>query len=496
MKFSVLTLFPEIIALYARTSIVGRAQSAGIISVDSVDFRTFSADPNRKVDDSPYGGGSGMVLACQPVVDAWASLQPMAAKSKTIVLTPTGIPLTHNLAKAFSEDYQQLVLLCGHYEGFDQRIFELIPDVLPVSLGDFVLTGGELAALSVIDAVTRLLPGAVQKFSSVEADSFYNTLLDHPHYTRPANFRGHEVPAVLRSGDHQKIAAWRKEQALAITRHYRPDLLNQSNRSASIVHTETGVSEKDSQESSQNNPAHSPDFDAAQLGIHPFVTRQTPESHHAHFNGSWDALLALTKKYWKNRVPSPNNPLVFLVPLPEAACEQFFTATVSLEQIKPALDQGTLKLVAAYKTRTSPQNNTNNTTKSENSSKKEEAPCLQVFATPAADLKRPHSDESRSTDTKQPVPQKQKASRVDIVLYHHDILAADNDAPEPKIADFYIISVNASPSQSPEPMNPMTMARNQLHLPGGTKPKTPYSSEEYARAVYFWSQHVKFHPAQ
>lgn len=224
MKFSVLSLFPDLVDAYVNTSIIGRANASGVISVNVVNPRDFSTDPHKKVDDSPYGGGSGMVLACQPLEAAFESLLPLEEPARVLLTTPTGRRFDHAMAKELSEA-KQIVIFCGHYEGFDERIKQLIPNLEEVSMGDYVLTGGELPALSMIDAVTRLLPGAVQKFSSVESDSFYNGLLDYPHYTRPAEYKGHKVPDVLLSGDHAKIAEWRHQQSLERTRQTRPDLL-------------------------------------------------------------------------------------------------------------------------------------------------------------------------------------------------------------------------------------------------------------------------------
>lgn len=224
MKFSILTLFPEVIQAYANASIMGRAMRNGVISVDAINIRDFSADPHHKVDDSPFGGGSGMVMACQPVESAFESLLPLQEPARVLLTTPTGRRFDHGMAVALSQ-CSQLVMLCGHYEGFDERIKLLIPRIEEVSLGDFVLTGGELPALCMADAVTRLLPGAVQKFSSVEADSFYDGLLDYPHYTRPAEYKNLKVPDVLLSGNHAVIAKWRHEQSLQKTRQLRPDLL-------------------------------------------------------------------------------------------------------------------------------------------------------------------------------------------------------------------------------------------------------------------------------
>lgn len=224
MKFSILTLFPEIIEAYVSASIVGRARQKGVVTVEAINFRDFSTDAHRKVDDSPFGGGSGMVLTCQPLESAYESLLPLQQPARVLMTTPTGRRFDHRFALELSKAHQ-VVLFCGHYEGFDERIKTLIPEMEEVSMGDYVLTGGELPALSIVDAVTRLLPGAVQKFTSVQADSFYDGLLDYPHYTRPAEYKGLQVPKVLLSGNHAAIAQWRKAQALERTQRLRPDLL-------------------------------------------------------------------------------------------------------------------------------------------------------------------------------------------------------------------------------------------------------------------------------
>jgi tRNA (guanine37-N1)-methyltransferase len=225
VKFSVLTLFPELIESYTTTSIIGRAVANETIKVDVLNPRDFTTNKHKKVDDTPYGGGAGMVLACQPVVDAYRSLLPLNPKAKVILTSPAGKKFTHELAMEWAEITDQLVILCGHYEGFDHRIFELIPALEEVSVGDFVVTGGELPALLMIDAVSRLVDGCVQAKESVENDSFYNGLLDFPHYTKPAVFEGLAVPTVLLSGNHAEIEKWRKAQALARTQDLRPDLL-------------------------------------------------------------------------------------------------------------------------------------------------------------------------------------------------------------------------------------------------------------------------------
>ena len=224
MKFSVLTLFPDIISAYTQASIMGRAQSAGVIQVDIINPRDFTIDPHKKEDDSPYGGGSGMVLTCQPFDDAYQSILPLQQPARVLMTSPAGRRFDHAYATELAA-CKQVVLLCGHYEGFDERIKQLIPEIEEVSIGDYVVTGGELPALSIMDAVMRLQPGAVQKFSSVENDSFYNGLLDFPHYTRPEEYKGLKVPDVLLSGNHAEIEKWRKAQVVAITKALRPDLL-------------------------------------------------------------------------------------------------------------------------------------------------------------------------------------------------------------------------------------------------------------------------------
>ena len=230
MRYSVLTLFPDAVLPYTRTSIVGKACNKGIIAVEAINPRDFTASKHRKVDDTPYGGGPGMVMAAQPLVDAYESLLPLAEPSITLLTSPGGRPLTDTWARELST-YKHIVILCGHYEGIDARVHDCIPNVHEVSIGDFVLTGGELAALCVIDAVSRFIPNVVQKTESVDGDShtasdeYPKGLLEYPHYTRPEEFRGHNVPEVLLSGNHAAIAAWRHQQALDKTRRIRPDLL-------------------------------------------------------------------------------------------------------------------------------------------------------------------------------------------------------------------------------------------------------------------------------
>ena len=226
MNITVLTLFPEMFTALNH-SIVARAQEEKRIELNYVNFRDYSTNRHGRVDDSPYGGGAGMLLTPQPVFDAIAALPK--ANRRIIALTPTGRRFDQRLAEEWSTE-TELVFLCGHYEGFDQRIHdELVTD--EVSLGDFVLTGGELAAMTMIDATVRLLPDVLGKAASHEDDSFSTGLLEYPHYTRPADFRGLVVPDVLLSGNHARIETWRREQALKRTLERRPDLLEQADLS-------------------------------------------------------------------------------------------------------------------------------------------------------------------------------------------------------------------------------------------------------------------------
>jgi len=221
MKFEIITLFPEIIENYCSASVIGRALKQEIVSVKTVNPRDFSTDKHKKVDDTPYGGGAGMVLMCSPFYDAYESVKKLE-NSASIIFTPQGKPFNQQTAISLSTK-DQLITICGHYEGYDERIRE-IPELIEVSIGDFVLTGGELGALCVIDSLTRLLPGGIGKEESAEEDSFSDGLLEYPHYTRPYNFRGMTVPDILLSGNHKEIARWRKKQAILRTQAKRPDL--------------------------------------------------------------------------------------------------------------------------------------------------------------------------------------------------------------------------------------------------------------------------------
>ena len=221
MRFEVLTLFPEMIIDYCSQSIIKRAIESQVICINTVNPRDFTLDKHKKVDDTPYGGGAGMVLMAQPYVDAYESIN-RTDNSKTIMLTPQGSPLNEAKVNELSK-YDQLILLCGHYEGFDERIREIIKPE-EISLGDFVLTGGELPALAIIDSVSRKIDGTLGKIESAEEDSFSNGLLEYPHYTKPREYRGYKVPEVLLNGNHAEIKTFRYQQQLIRTEEKRPDL--------------------------------------------------------------------------------------------------------------------------------------------------------------------------------------------------------------------------------------------------------------------------------
>lgn len=221
MIFDVLTLFPEIIQSYCDVSIMKRARESGIFNVNTVNPRDFTLDKHKKVDDTPYGGGAGMVLAPQPYIDAYDSITK-SQNSITVMLSPQGEPLTEKLVIDLSK-YDQIIMLCGHYEGFDERIREIIQP-REISIGDFVLTGGELPALCLIDAVSRKLEGTLGKIESAEEDSFSNGLLEYPQYTKPRDFRGYKVPEVLLNGNHKEINEFRFQQQVERTKKRRPDL--------------------------------------------------------------------------------------------------------------------------------------------------------------------------------------------------------------------------------------------------------------------------------
>lgn len=222
-QFFVLTLFPEMIQQTLSHSIMGRAQKEGHISVEAINIRDYTLNKQKHVDDYPYGGGAGMVMQAQPIYDAYQSIAEKAQGARVVYMTPQGRPFTQRIAEELSKE-ENLVFLCGHYEGIDERIIEeIVTD--EISLGDFVLTGGELAAITIIDAVSRLVPGVLGKEDSFANESFSDGLLEYPQYTRPPVFHGKEVPEILLSGHHANIAKWRREQSLIRTVKKRPDLL-------------------------------------------------------------------------------------------------------------------------------------------------------------------------------------------------------------------------------------------------------------------------------
>ncbi len=223
MKFDVLTLFPETFELVMKESIIGRAQEKGLVEVNAIDIRGYTKDKHRKVDDYPFGGGSGMVMMCQPVFDAFRAMtEGLNARPKVIYMSPQGRVLTQKMAVELSKE-EHLILLCGHYEGIDERIIEELVDE-EISIGDYVLTGGELPAMVLIDCVSRLIPGVLSSEGSFSDESHFNGLLEYPQYTRPAEYEGRPVPEILLSGHHANIQKWRSEQSLERTRKKRPDL--------------------------------------------------------------------------------------------------------------------------------------------------------------------------------------------------------------------------------------------------------------------------------
>ena len=221
LRFDIVTLFPDFFTSPLESGLLGKALARGIASVNLVNPRDFTTDKHRKVDDEPYGGGVGMLMKPEPIFAAVESL-PVYPRREVILLTPQGETMTQPLFRTLNTTLDQMVLICGHYEGVDERVLHLVDR--EVSLGDFVLTCGEIPALTLINGVVRLRPGTVGKADSLKFESFEADLLDYPQYTRPAEFRSWSVPAVLRSGDHAAIAQWRQEQQIERTRVRRPDL--------------------------------------------------------------------------------------------------------------------------------------------------------------------------------------------------------------------------------------------------------------------------------
>lgn len=219
MKIDILTLFPNMFSGFFNESIIERAIEKKILNINVADIRTFSDDSNKKVDDTPYGGGAGMVLKCQPIFDAVKHFQK--DNSKVVLMTPQGITLNQKMANSLSKE-KHLIIICGHYEGFDERIRSICD--MEISIGDYVLTGGELPAMVLTDSVVRLVDGVIEK-ESYEKDSFQNGLLDYPQYTKPRKYNDLEVPEVLVSGDHKNIDIYRKRKSVKKTKEKRPDLI-------------------------------------------------------------------------------------------------------------------------------------------------------------------------------------------------------------------------------------------------------------------------------
>ena len=222
MKIDILTLFPDMIKPFINDSIIKRAIDSKKVEINIVNFRDYSTDPHKKVDDYSFGGGAGMVLMPQPIFDAVDDLK--TPSSKVILLTPQGVKYKQSIAYDLSKE-KHLIIICGHYEGFDERIRSIVD--IEISIGDYVLTGGEIASMVLVDSITRLIDGVIVKDSHLN-DSFNNNLLDYPVYTKPADFRGLKVPEVLLSGHHENIAKWRYEQQINRTKERRSDLLEKS----------------------------------------------------------------------------------------------------------------------------------------------------------------------------------------------------------------------------------------------------------------------------
>lgn len=230
MKFDVLTLFPDMLSAVLGDSIIGRAQDNGLLELNLVNIRDFAKNKHRKTDDYPFSGGGGMLMTPQPIYDAYMSIaKDKKNKPHTVYLSPQGKVFSQERAKELAQ-MDEIVLLCGHYEGVDQRVLDMIVDE-EISIGDFVLTGGEIPAMAVIDAVSRMIPGVLANEKSYGDESHFDGLLEYPQYTHPQEFMGRKIPEILISGHHKNIEKWKREQALAVTLKKRPDLLDKANLS-------------------------------------------------------------------------------------------------------------------------------------------------------------------------------------------------------------------------------------------------------------------------
>lgn len=228
MRFHILTLFPDMVEQGLHTSIIGRAVEKGLLAIEAVNIRDYTLDKHKKVDDYPYGGGAGMVMQAQPIYDAYLSIvEKIGYRPRTIYLTPQGPLFTQQAAKEFALE-EDVILLCGHYEGVDERVLEeIVTDY--ISIGDYVLTGGELPAMVLVDAISRMVPGVLKNQESGETESLEGNLLEYPQYSRPEIWHEKQVPPVLLSGHHANIEKWRREQSVIRTAKNRPDLLEKAN---------------------------------------------------------------------------------------------------------------------------------------------------------------------------------------------------------------------------------------------------------------------------
>lgn len=227
MRFHILTLFPEMVEQGLNTSIIGRAIEKGLLSIEAVNIRDYTVDKHKKVDDYPYGGGAGMVMQAQPIYDAYLSIvERIGYRPRCIYLTPQGSLFQQESAKEMARE-EDLILLCGHYEGIDERVLEeIVTDYM--SIGDYVLTGGELPAMVMVDAISRMVPGVLKNQESGETESLEGNLLEYPQYSRPEIWNGRQVPPVLLSGNHRKVDEWRREQSILRTKERRPDLFEKA----------------------------------------------------------------------------------------------------------------------------------------------------------------------------------------------------------------------------------------------------------------------------
>lgn len=234
MRYHILTLFPEMIEQGLNTSILGKAMQNGFVSLQAINIRDYTTDRHKKVDDYPYGGGAGMVMQAQPIYDAWKDVvRQVGYQPRCVYLTPQGRTFNQDMAKEFAKE-EDLIFLCGHYEGVDERVLEeIVTDF--VSIGDYVLTGGELPSMVMVDAISRMVPGVLTNEESGTGETFEGSLLEYPQYSRPVEWNGKKVPEVLLSGDHKKVQAWRQAQSVYRTLQNRPDLLENAELSLADV---------------------------------------------------------------------------------------------------------------------------------------------------------------------------------------------------------------------------------------------------------------------